>query len=56
MGIEKGTCWDEHWVLYGNQFNNKFHIKKKREASCNVLCVKGETMKIERIPEERKHA
>ena len=16
MGIEKGTCWDEHWVLY----------------------------------------
>ena len=19
MGIEEGTCWDEHWVLYGNQ-------------------------------------
>ena len=30
MGMEEGTCWDEHWVLYGNQFDNKFHIKKKR--------------------------
>ena len=29
-GIEEGTCWDEHWVLYGNQFDNKLHIKKKR--------------------------
>ena len=27
MGIEEGTCWDEHWVLYGNQFDDKFHIK-----------------------------
>ena len=27
MGIEEGTCWDEHWVLYGNQFDNKFDIK-----------------------------
>ena len=26
---EEGTCWDEHWVLYGNQFDNKFHILKK---------------------------
>ena len=26
MGIEEGTCWDERWVLYGNQFDNKFHI------------------------------
>ena len=26
MGIEEGTCWDEHWVLYGNQFDNKLHI------------------------------
>ena len=32
MGIEEGTCWDEHWVLYGNQFDNKFHIKKNKEA------------------------
>ena len=29
MGIEEGICWDEHWVLYGNQFDNKFHILKK---------------------------
>ena len=29
MGIKEGTCWDEHWVLYGNQFDNKFHIKKR---------------------------
>ena len=29
VGIEEGTCWDEHWVLYGNQFDNKFHILKK---------------------------
>ena len=28
MHIEEGACWDEHWVLYGNQFDNKFHIKK----------------------------
>ena len=26
MAIEEGTCWDEHWVLYGNQFDKKFHI------------------------------
>ena len=25
----EGTCWDEHWVLYGNQFDNKFYLKKK---------------------------
>ena len=29
MGMEEGTCWDADWVLYGNQFDNKFHIKKK---------------------------
>ena len=29
VGIEEGTFWDEHWVLYGNQFDNKFHILKK---------------------------
>ena len=29
MGIEEGTCWDEHWVLYGNQFDNKLHIRNK---------------------------
>ena len=31
MGIEEGTSQDEHWVLYGNQFDNKFHIKKKKK-------------------------
>ena len=30
MGIEEGTCWDEYWVLYGHQLDNKFHIKKKQ--------------------------
>ena len=25
MSIEEGTFWDEHWVLYGNQFDNKFY-------------------------------
>ena len=30
LGIEEGTFWDEHWVLYGNQFDNKFHILKKK--------------------------
>ena len=29
MGIEDGTFWDEHWVFYGNQFDNKLHILKK---------------------------
>ena len=28
-GIEEGIFWDEHWMLYGNQFDNKFHILKK---------------------------
>ena len=31
MGIEGGTFWDEHWVFYGNKFDNKFHILKKRK-------------------------
>ena len=30
MGIEEGACWGEHWVLYGNQFDNKFHILEKK--------------------------
>ena len=32
MGIEEGTFWDEPWVLYGNQFDNKFHILKKKNG------------------------
>ena len=43
MGIEEGTFWHEHWVLYGNQFDNKFHnkiIKNKLKIKQNkVLCV-----------------
>ena len=31
MGIEEGTFWDEHWVLYGNQFDSKFHILKNKK-------------------------
>ena len=29
MGTEESTCWEEPWVLYGSQFDNKFHIKKQ---------------------------
>ena len=25
MGSEKGTCWDEQRVLYGNQFDNELY-------------------------------
>ena len=32
MDDEEGTFWDEHWVLYGNKFDNKFHILKKNTA------------------------
>ena len=31
MGIEEGTCWDGHWVLYGSKCDNKFHILKKKK-------------------------
>ena len=31
MGIEEGTFWEEHWVLYGNQYDNKFHILKNKK-------------------------
>ena len=40
MGIEEGTCWDEHWVLYGNQLDIKFHSKKKKNVS-----TRNETLK-----------
>ena len=33
IGIEEGTFWDEHWVLYGNQFDNKFHKTNKKKIS-----------------------
>ena len=39
MDIEEGTCWDDHWVLCGNQFDNKFHILKKCYfLSSQVVC------------------
>ena len=37
MGIEEDTCWDEHWVLYGNQFDNTFHIKKNNAMETKLL-------------------
>ena len=40
MGIEEGTFWDEHWVLYGNQFDNKFHILKKKRQKKEIVNVK----------------
>ena len=36
MGIEEGTFWDEHWVLYGNQLDNKFHILKKKKETLTL--------------------
>ena len=33
MSFEEGTCWDEHCLLYGNQFDNKFHIKKIKKKN-----------------------
>ena len=32
MGLEEGTCWKEHWALYGNRVDNKFHIKKIKKV------------------------
>ena len=29
MGIEEGACWDEHWVLYVSQCDNKLYTLKK---------------------------
>ena len=37
MGIEESIFWDEHWVLYGNQFDNKFHILKKKDRHLEHL-------------------
>ena len=41
MGIEEGTFWDEHWVLYGNQFDDKFHILKKKMKAGSRLPTVG---------------
>ena len=39
MGIEEGIFWDEHWVSYGNQFDNKFHIIKKIKIKKGIVAV-----------------
>ena len=39
MGIEEGTCWDEPWVLCGNQFDNKFHTKKNNLSLAGICKV-----------------
>ena len=36
MDIEEGIFWDEHGVLYGNQFDNKFRILKKKKYALKV--------------------
>ena len=40
VGTEEGTCWDERWVLHGNQVDNKFHIKQKGIERCKEKCNK----------------
>ena len=37
MGMEESTCWDEHWVLYGNQFDNKFQKKQNKTVSLTIV-------------------
>ena len=38
MSIEEGTCQDGHWVLYGNQLDNKLYLKKlKNKKTQNFL-------------------
>ena len=29
MGIEEGTCWDEHWVFYGSDESRESTPKTK---------------------------
>ena len=47
MGIEEGTFWDEHWVLYGNQFDNKLHILEKKR---NTGSVKTQVFDLSLVP------
>ena len=39
MGIEEGTCWDEHWVLYGNEFDNKLHTHTHTHTHSSITKV-----------------
>ena len=41
MGIEEGTFWDKHWVLYGNQFDNKLHILKTTTTTTTTTTETG---------------
>ena len=41
MGMEEGTCWDEHWVLYGNQFDNKLYFKINLDKIINKILEKN---------------
>ena len=50
MGIEEGTCWDEHWVLYGNQFDNKFYEKKGSKMQLPPPPEKKNTDSTTRLP------
>ena len=38
MGIEEGTCWDEHRVLYGNQLDNKLYKNIKQTKKTQETC------------------
>ena len=39
IGIQEGTFWDEYWVLYGNQFDNKLYLKSyKIKVSIHFFC------------------
>ena len=43
MGMEEGTCWDEHWVLYGNQFDHKLYfVKKTKKQKTKKLSIDEE--------------
>ena len=37
MGIKEGTCWDEQWVLYVSQFDNKLYLEKHDFRRTNDL-------------------
>ena len=55
MGIEEGTCLDEHWVLYGNQYDNKFHLKKKMKSGLRLATLNNTNeISSRNKPEEEK--
>ena len=56
MDTEEGPCWDEHWVLYGNQFDNKFHIKKilEEKAGKNLFDLSHSNFLLDMSPKPRE--